>query len=112
MSEPAESNKEHSRSSRQRYQGFVQDYKNRTLDDWEDGDGQKSRNDSSKAEQKKPTPESKRERKAKRYAVGALFAFALVAAGLEMVEPLFMRFIVDHVLLNTKLDTASRLSQL
>ena len=38
--------------------------------------------------------------------------FALVAAGLEMVEPLFMRFIVDRVLLNTKLDALARLSRL
>ena len=127
MNEPTESAKEHSHSSRRRYQGFVQDYKRRTLDDAEDNDEQKSRADSAKTGEQKKSPESKRERKAKRreylreylrwlkphrYAVGALFAFALVAAGLEMVEPLFMRFIVDHVLLNTKLDTASRLSQL
>jgi ATP-binding cassette, subfamily B, bacterial len=31
---------------------------------------------------------------------------------LEMVEPLFMRFIVDRVLLSTTLDSASRLAQL
>ena len=37
---------------------------------------------------------------------------ALLTAGLEMVEPLFMRFIIDRVLLNTQLDLASRLSQL
>ena len=36
-----------------------------------------------------------------RYAVGALFLFALLAAALQMVEPLFMRFIIDQVLLNT-----------
>ena len=39
----------------------------------------------------------------------ALFAFALIAAGLEMIEPLFMRFIIDRVLLNTRLEAASRL---
>ncbi len=128
MNEPVESRKEHAHSSRRRYQGFVEDYQQQRLDDSEDADeNQKHRGDSTKAGEKNATPESKRERKAKRreylreylrwlkphrYAVGALFAFALVAAGLEMVEPLFMRFIVDHVLLNTKLDTASRLSQL
>ncbi|MFO1513849.1 MAG: ABC transporter ATP-binding protein [Verrucomicrobiota bacterium] len=127
MNEPTESAKEHSHSSRRRYQGFVQDYKRRALDDTEDSDEQKIRNDAATAGGQKKSPEAKRERKAKRreylreylrwlkphrYAVGALFAFALVAAGLEMVEPLFMRFIVDHVLLSTKLDTASRLSQL
>ena len=47
-----------------------------------------------------------------RYAVGALLVIALIGAGLEMVEPLFMRFMVDGVLLNTKLDSASRLGRL
>jgi ATP-binding cassette subfamily B protein/subfamily B ATP-binding cassette protein MsbA len=37
---------------------------------------------------------------------------ALVAAGLQMIEPLFMRFIIDRVLLNTGLDRAARLSRL
>src|SRR6185295_5491981 len=47
-----------------------------------------------------------------RYAIGALFGFALLAAGLEMIEPLFMRYIIDRVLLNTGLDKAARLLQL
>jgi ATP-binding cassette subfamily B protein len=47
-----------------------------------------------------------------RYAAAAVFAFALVAAGLTMVEPLFMRFIIDGVLLNTELDTSARLARL
>jgi ATP-binding cassette subfamily B protein/subfamily B ATP-binding cassette protein MsbA len=44
--------------------------------------------------------------------VGALFVLALLAAGLEMIEPLFMRYIIDRVLLNTALDSASRLNRL
>src|SRR6266446_2871849 len=47
-----------------------------------------------------------------RYAVGALFLLALLAAGLELLEPLFMRFIIDKVLLSTGLDPASRLGRL
>src|SRR5207244_3802748 len=47
-----------------------------------------------------------------RYAVGAVFLLALVVAGMEMIEPLFMRFIVDRVLLNTGLDSTSRLTHL
>src|SRR6185295_2479469 len=47
-----------------------------------------------------------------RYTVGALFVLALLAAGLEMIEPLFMRFIIDRVLLNTALDSASRLNRI
>ena len=45
---------------------------------------------------------------------GALvvFGLALVAAGLDMVQPLFMRTIIDGVLLNTALDGATRLQRL
>ncbi len=37
---------------------------------------------------------------------------ALVIAGLEMIEPLFMRFIIDRVLLNETLTPAQRLARL
>src|SRR3989442_15664249 len=47
-----------------------------------------------------------------RYAVGALLVIALLGAGLQMVEPLFMRFMIDGVLLNTKLEPAWRLGRL
>jgi ATP-binding cassette subfamily B protein/subfamily B ATP-binding cassette protein MsbA len=47
-----------------------------------------------------------------RYRIGAVFAFALVAAGIQMVEPLFMRYIIDKVLLNKALDGAARLVRL
>jgi ATP-binding cassette subfamily B protein/subfamily B ATP-binding cassette protein MsbA len=47
-----------------------------------------------------------------RFAVGAFFLVALTVAGLQMVEPLFMRFIIDRVLLNTRLDAAGRWRQL
>src|SRR3954454_15208098 len=102
------------RSSRQRYQRFVQDYHDRRLDE--------------AAEPGKPaTPQPPRADKAKcreylrdylrwlrphRFAIGFFFTLALLAAGLEMVEPLFLRFIVDRVLLNTALDQAARLSRL
>jgi ATP-binding cassette subfamily B protein/subfamily B ATP-binding cassette protein MsbA len=116
----------HHRSSRRRYLGFVEDYRQRRLDDSEDGEGQKQ-SDSLEKGGEGPSPQSKRERRGKRreyvreymrwlwphrYAVVALFVLALLAAGLEMVEPLFMRFIVDRVLLNSDLDTAARLGRL
>jgi ATP-binding cassette subfamily B protein/subfamily B ATP-binding cassette protein MsbA len=44
--------------------------------------------------------------------VGALFGLALIGGFLEMVEPLFMRFIIDRVLLNAGLDLAARLSRI
>jgi ATP-binding cassette subfamily B protein/subfamily B ATP-binding cassette protein MsbA len=47
-----------------------------------------------------------------RFAVATVFVLALVTAGLQMIEPLFIRFIIDRVLLNTALDTASRLAHL
>ena len=47
-----------------------------------------------------------------RYAAGFVFLLALVTAGLEMVEPLFMRTIVDGVLLNRTLSDAERLRRL
>jgi ATP-binding cassette subfamily B protein/subfamily B ATP-binding cassette protein MsbA len=98
------------RSSRQRYRSFVEDYRRRRLDD-----AGKEPKDAKEA----PKPEAKRKRREylreylawlrpHRYALGVLFALALIAAGLQMVEPLFMRFIVDRVLLNRSLDTAAR----
>ena len=45
-------------------------------------------------------------------AAGALLAMTLVGAALDMSEPLFMRYIVDHVLLDATLGIAARLRQL
>jgi ATP-binding cassette subfamily B protein/subfamily B ATP-binding cassette protein MsbA len=127
MSDRTETHKDHPRSSHHRYRGFVRDYKRGTLDDSEDGKDQKPHNGSAKAVEDASGLKSKPERKAKRrqyvreylrwlkphrYAVGALFALALLAAALEMVEPLFMRFIIDKVLLIAGLDTATRLARL
>jgi ATP-binding cassette subfamily B protein/subfamily B ATP-binding cassette protein MsbA len=126
MSDQTEIRKDHLRSSRQRYRGFVQDYQQRRLDDLEEG-GESRKDDPAKGDGAATAPESKGERRVKRrkyvreylrwlwphrYAVGALFVLALLAAGLEMVEPLFMRFIIDRVLLNAGLETASRLTRL
>src|SRR5207244_10231842 len=47
-----------------------------------------------------------------RFAVGVFFLLALVAAGLELVEPLFMRFIVDRILLQPSLDRAAKITRL
>ena len=110
------------RSSRHRFRGFLEDYKLRRLDeDQTTGDGK----------QAQPAEEPKRLRRwlksgqrrdylrayvrwlwPHRYAIGVVFFLALVGAGLQMVEPLFMRHIIDRVLLNTNLDDAGRLSEL
>ena len=98
-------------SSRRHYREFVQKYTARELDDGEES-----------AAAKPPRPGHARRREylreylrwlwPHRYAIAAVFVLALVAAGLEMIEPLFMRFIIDRVLLNTELDTAARLTRL
>ena len=116
------------RSSRQRYRGFVDDYKHGRLDDATDArDGRKPLADPARADGEAPAPEPKGLLRGKRreylreylrwlsphrYAVAAVFLFALTTAGLQMVEPLFMRFIIDRVLLNTALDAAARLNRL
>jgi ATP-binding cassette, subfamily B, bacterial len=103
----------HRGSSRQRYAEFVQKYKRHQLDD------PAAAKDSGR-ESARPEPVKRREYLRDylrwlwphRYAIGTVFALALLTAGLEMIEPLFMRFIVDRVLLNSSLDRASRLSHL
>src|SRR5215471_10145977 len=119
---------ERPRSSRRRYRAFVQDYKARGLDDAaEENEGPKAIAGSAKAGEDLKGPDSQRRLRGKRreylreylrwlrphrYAVGALLAIALLGAGLQMVEPLFMRFMIDGVLLNIKLESASRLARL
>jgi ATP-binding cassette, subfamily B, bacterial len=115
LMKPTASTLRRPRSSRLRYDGFRKDYQRQRLDDLAGSDGDESR------------PEAHQERRGKRreylreylrwlwpyrYGVAALFVLALLAGGLEMVEPLFMRFIIDRVLLNPTLDAASRLPRL
>ncbi len=119
------------RSSRARYRDFRARFRARTLDDSIDQDDQSTRPHDGNGEggtgSAEPTSESKIERRRKRraymraylrwlwphrYAVATFSVLALVAAGLQMIEPLFMRFIIDRVLLSTGLDGAARLSLL
>ena len=115
-------------SSRQRYRVFVDDYRHRRLDDKLDGA------DHGKPAEPQPvevTPRralglarlsgGKRRQYVREYfrwlrpyrsAVAGVFVLALIGAGLQMIEPLFMRFIIDRVLLNNALDASSRLVRL
>jgi ATP-binding cassette subfamily B protein/subfamily B ATP-binding cassette protein MsbA len=119
----------HPHSSRQRYQEFVQDYKRRRLDEATEAakngqpiDGAAKPADESAAPEAPAARQGKRREYLReyvrwlwphRYAVGAVGVLAILTAGLQMLEPLFMRYIIDRVLLNTDLaDTASRLSRL
>ncbi|MGH8722485.1 MAG: ABC transporter transmembrane domain-containing protein, partial [Burkholderiales bacterium] len=96
------------RSSRERYRRFLRDYRAHRLDDSADGESQPLE----RGTRRKYLRDYLRWLRPYRYAAGALLALALLTTGLEMIEPLFMRFIIDRVLLNTALDTASRLGQL
>jgi ATP-binding cassette subfamily B protein/subfamily B ATP-binding cassette protein MsbA len=116
------------RSSRQRYRGFVEDYKHRRLDDATDAAAGKkplvSGGDTATPGSPPAAsgPRIKKHRKyvadylrwlrPHRYAVAGVFTLALAVAGLQMIEPLFMRFIIDHVLLNRGLTSAARFSRL
>ena len=96
------------RSSRQRYLRFVEDYKQGRLDQVTEA----SQRQAGAAVRREYVREYLRWLWPHRYGVGALFVLALVGTALQMVEPLFMRFIIDRVLLDTTLDTAARLTRL
>ena len=97
--------KDRIRSSRRRYARFVDDYRHRRLD--ETGTGNR---------ETKPRRESLREYvrwlAPHKATVAIVMTLALAVAGLEMIEPLFMRFIVDRVLLDQSLTAAERLGWL
>jgi ATP-binding cassette, subfamily B, bacterial len=112
---------DHPRSSRQRYRRFVADYRQGRLDDahetpgsdkaGETGNGPagKGAGSAGRAQRREYLRQYARWLWPHRYAVGVVFLLALVAGGLEMVQPLFMRFIVDRVLLRTGLEPTQRL---
>ena len=124
-------NKRRPLSSRERYREFVEDYRHKRLDDAIDGDGgkridQPTGDGATAAAPPASAPGAAKKRgnrrkyirdylhwlRPHRYAVAAVFLLALIAGALQMIEPLFMRFIVDRVLLNKALDTAGRLTRL
>src|SRR5579862_2008491 len=108
---------QHARSSRQRYGRFRKDYAGGRLDEEPDrGAGQKPGADDTAAADVKPNrrPKSRHFReylrwlKPHRGGIAVFAGLALATAGLQMLEPLFMRHIIDKVLLNPALDAAGR----
>ncbi len=109
-------------SSRQRYRGFVEAYKARRLDAELDKADHKKLADGTETPGKAAPPVRAKRRqylreylrwlRPHRYAVAGVFVLALIVAGMEMIEPLFMRFIIDRVLLNTGLDASARFTRL
>src|SRR3954462_9932542 len=98
------------RTSRQRYDAFVRDYRAGRLDQVADeaeqrklvapgSSGASASTEKKKGARRKYIREYLRWLKPQRAAVAVLFVLALGGAGMQMVEPLFMRFIVDKVLL-------------
>jgi ATP-binding cassette subfamily B protein/subfamily B ATP-binding cassette protein MsbA len=133
MSEQPSPSKARPRSSRRRYRTFVEDYKHRRLDAITDAEkalkpagapavpATPEGTAEPAPEPKGLIPRGKRREYLReylrwlwphRYAIGVLFVLALLVAGLEMIEPLFMRYIIDRVLLNDALDTPARMSRL
>jgi ATP-binding cassette subfamily B protein/subfamily B ATP-binding cassette protein MsbA len=103
-------------SSRDRYREFVRDYKLRRLDDTiAQTDGKRPESEpkaAGKGKRRRYIRDYLRWLGPHRYAVATVFLLALIAGALQMVEPLFMRFIVDRVLLAKGLATAARLARL
>jgi ATP-binding cassette subfamily B protein/subfamily B ATP-binding cassette protein MsbA len=96
------------RSSQRRYRVFVEDYRQHRVDE----DQKAKKPAAGPAKRREYLKEYVRWLKPHAPAITLVFVLALAAAGLSMVEPLFMRYIVDRVLLNHDLDNAARLSRL
>ncbi len=102
------------RSSRQRYFEFVRDYRAGRLGDDTPKLG------SGETAPTKPSPRSIRSNLSQylrwlaphKAAIVVLALLALLGSGFEMLEPLFMRYMVDRVLLAVDLDPAARLTRL
>jgi ATP-binding cassette subfamily B protein/subfamily B ATP-binding cassette protein MsbA len=109
-------------SSRQRYGRFVDDYRAGRIDEVLESGEKKPATDAAVPEPAKPADKKGKRRVyfreyirwlwPYRFGVAFLFVLALIRAGLEMIEPLFMRRIIDGVLLNQSLDAAGRLHRL
>ena len=108
-------------SSRQRYRRFVDDYRQRRLDDLTDaarglksaaGDDANGEGKENRQKRRELQREYLRWLRPHRRRVLLVFSLAVGAAGLQLVEPLFMRYIIDRVLLNPALDASARLTRL
>src|SRR3990172_1882130 len=124
-SDPLPKTERPDRSSRRHYRRFVEDYKRRRLDAVAEEKEKAARaltahpgTVSAADAQTAAAPQLPWRRQSARaylqrlwpyrFAVAAVFVLTLITAGLDMIEPLFMRFIIDRVLLNTALDGSAR----
>ena len=100
------------RFSRQRYRGFVHDYRHHRLEDAQEGTPAAASGPLIGGKRREYLRDYLRWLWPHRFELGLVFLLALLVAGMEMIEPLFMRFIIDKVLLNDALDTPERLRRL
>jgi ATP-binding cassette, subfamily B, bacterial len=103
------------RTSKSRYSTFVQEYRAKRLDDGEgpaEGTGPAKPGSTFGGKRREYLRDYLSWLWPHRFTTALVFVLALVVATLEMIEPLFMRFIIDRVLLNERLDSATRLSHL
>jgi ATP-binding cassette, subfamily B, bacterial len=89
-----------SRSSRHQYRHFVHDYRTRRRD-----------------RRTEPAPRQHlrdfvRWLRPHRGAIAGVLTLAFVTVGVQMIEPLFLRFIIDRILLNESLDVSGRVARL
>jgi ABC-type bacteriocin/lantibiotic exporter with double-glycine peptidase domain len=100
------------KTSRQRYETFRQAYKEGRTDDLSVSESQ---------EKSKPAPKAERRQHMRQYVrwlrpylapMLVVLVLAGINAGVESMPPLFMRFVVDHVLLAQNLDSITRLGLL
>jgi ATP-binding cassette subfamily B protein len=107
------------RSSKRRYLEFVEDYRRRRLDEKTRAQAPSEEGDAP-PEPDRPPADLRRAYLREylhwlgphRTAFAVVFLLALMGAGLQMVEPLFMRFVVDRVLLAQGVDLGRRLELL
>src|SRR5918993_3562893 len=96
------------RSSRQHYDVFRRDYREGALDDRIAGSDRAPAKPERGATRRDYLQDYFRWLWPERWAVAFVFVLAILTAALEMIEPLFMRFITDRVLLDTAAATPQR----
>jgi ATP-binding cassette subfamily B protein/subfamily B ATP-binding cassette protein MsbA len=96
------------RSSRQHYDVFRRDYREGALDDKIAGTEKPAKAERG-SKRRDYLNDYFRWLWPERWAVAAVFLLAIAAAALDMITPLFMRFITDRVLLDTAAPTPDRL---
>ena len=100
------------RSSRQRYNRFVGAYRDGTLDQQIEAEREGSGPRREPGKRKEYLRDYLKWLWPHRWATAAVFVLAVSAAAVDMISPLFMRTIIDKVLLVTGVGPAERLSRL